>query len=79
MTRARFTHGVCVHRTGGGAGPVDSRYARPPLAWIKRRARRLQTHYGVPRRLAIFDAWRDYIDFAIGRPVGLVATPGGRP
>lgn len=38
-------------------------FHRPPLLWITRRARRLQRFYGVDRRLAIHDAWRDYIDF----------------
>jgi hypothetical protein len=33
------------------------------LAWIKRRARRLQQFYKVDRRVAVFDAWRDWIDF----------------
>lgn len=41
---------------------------RPRLAWIKRRARRLQRFYKVPRRLAIFDAWQDWIDFSGARP-----------
>lgn len=35
----------------------------PRLAWIKRRARRLQNFYQVPRRMAIFDAWIDWINF----------------
>lgn len=50
-------------------------YTRPRLAWIKRRARRLQRFYGISRRLAIFDAWRDHIAF-VGQPVG---QPEGRP
>lgn len=33
------------------------------LAWIKRRARRLQNFYKVSRRIAIYDAWVDYITF----------------
>jgi hypothetical protein len=62
-------------------------YARPRLAWIKRRARRLQRFYGISRRLAIFDAWRDHIAF-VGQPmsqqdakascVGLLVIQGGR-
>lgn len=32
-------------------------------AWIRRRARRLMAFYKINRRLAIFDAWVDYIDF----------------
>ena len=39
------------------------RYSRPRLLWITRRARRLQRAYGIARRIAIYDAWRDYIDF----------------
>lgn len=35
----------------------------PRLLWIKRRARRLQRFYQVPRRMAIFDAWIDWINF----------------
>lgn len=38
-------------------------YRRPPLGWIIRRARRLQHAYGITRRLAIFDARRDYMNF----------------
>lgn len=38
-------------------------YSRPPLAWIKRRARRLMRFYGVSRRLAVFDALTDYVGF----------------
>lgn len=37
--------------------------SRPRLQWIKRRARRLQAFYQVPRRMAIFDAWIDWINF----------------
>lgn len=47
------------------------------LAWIKRRARRLQAFYGVDRRLAIFDAWRDYIDL-VGRSHRLTVVKGGQ-
>lgn len=32
-------------------------------AWIRRRARRLMRAYNCPRRIAIFDAWVDWIDF----------------
>ncbi|MGE0333199.1 MAG: hypothetical protein AB7P37_21170 [Ramlibacter sp.] len=53
-------------------------YARPTLGWIKRRARRLQRFYGVTRRLAIFDAWRDYMDFTAGRTTRLVVLTGGK-
>jgi len=37
------------------------------LAWIKRRARRLQNFYNVSRRIAVFDAWRDWMDFTGAR------------
>ena len=36
-------------------------YTARRLTWIKKRARRYQTGYHVPRRLAIFDAWLDFI------------------
>lgn len=55
-----------------------SNYERPPLAWIKRRARRLQRFYGIERRFAIFDAWRDYAEFVLGRHVRLTSIPGGK-
>lgn len=42
-------------------------YTRPPLAWIKRRARRLMRFYGISRRLAVFDALTDYVGF-VGTP-----------
>lgn len=42
---------------------APSRYARPPLRWITRRARRIERFYKVARRLAIHDAWLDYIEF----------------
>lgn len=38
------------------------------LAWIKRRARRIQKFYGVSRRLAIVDAALDFTLF-IGAPL----------
>jgi hypothetical protein len=34
------------------------------LYWIKRRARRLQAFYKVSRRVAIYDAWQDWIAFS---------------
>ncbi|MBX3588767.1 MAG: hypothetical protein KF796_19215 [Ramlibacter sp.] len=53
-------------------------YTRPTLGWIKRRARRLQSFYGIARRLAVFDAWRDYMSFA-GTPVSpLTLISGGK-
>jgi hypothetical protein len=36
------------------------------IGWIKRRARRLQRFYAVPRKLAIHDAWMDWIAFQGG-------------
>lgn len=36
----------------------------PRLVWIKRRARRLQNYYRIDRRLAIYDAWIDWIAFS---------------
>jgi hypothetical protein len=33
------------------------------LSWIKRRARRLQNFYQVSRRMAVYDAWIDWINF----------------
>ena len=36
------------------------------LAWIRRRARRLVRFYGVDRRLAIWDAWVDWIHWQGG-------------
>ena len=51
---------------------------RPPLLWITRRARRLQRFYGVNRRMAIYDAWRDYIDFTGVQQRSLSLVKGGR-
>jgi hypothetical protein len=53
-------------------------YQRPALSWIKRRARRLQRAYGVARRLAIFDAWLDYVDFTGVQPEHPVFIGGGK-
>ncbi|MFE8644151.1 hypothetical protein ACFX58_03590 [Sphingomonas sp. NCPPB 2930] len=47
-------------------------YSRPTLAWIKRRARRLQAFYGVGRRIAIWDAWTDYARFTGAAALQLV-------
>lgn len=58
--------------------PASTSYARPTLTWVKRRARRLQRFYGVTRRLAIFVAWRDYMDFTAGRSTRLVVLTGGK-
>ena len=40
----------------------DTLYS-PPLQWLKNRARHLQRRYGIDRRLAVFDARRDFCDF----------------
>lgn len=53
-------------------------YARAPLGWIKRRARRLQKFYGITRRIAVFDAWRDYAEFCLWQSAHLVSVPGGK-
>lgn len=53
-------------------------YERPQLAWVKRRARRLQRFYRIDRRLAVFDAMRDYTEFCVGRCARLVSIPGGK-
>ncbi len=57
---------------------MNDAYCRPTLSWIKRRARRLQRAYGVARRLAIFDAWRDYVDFTGIQARHLVLISGGK-
>lgn len=54
-------------------------YQRPLLTWIKRRARRLQRCYGVSRRLAVFDAWTDYIHFTGAQQRQLLISGGKRP
>lgn len=38
-------------------------YKRPRLGWLKRRARRIMSFYGVPRRQAVIDARVDYVAF----------------
>jgi hypothetical protein len=38
------------------------------LGWIKRRARSIEKFYGVDRKLAIFDARRDFVMFKGGQP-----------
>lgn len=42
-------------------GPT--RYHRPPLSWIKRRARRLQRAHSITRRIAIANAINDYMRY----------------
>ena len=55
---------------------APSMYVRPPLRWITRRARRIERFYKVTRRVAIFDAWLDYIEFSglrvITRPAAVL-------
>lgn len=41
----------------------EADYHRPPLGWIKRRAKHLQRAYGITRRLAIASAADDYSTF----------------
>lgn len=56
-------------------------YVRPPLTWITRRARRIQRVYGVARRMAIYDAWVDYVNFTCTpapRAPQLTLVKGGR-
>lgn len=38
------------------------------LAWIKRRARRIERFYKVSRKLAIYDAWMDWTMFSGEQP-----------
>lgn len=33
------------------------------IGWIKRRARRIERFYSIDRKLAIHDAWVDWISF----------------
>lgn len=42
---------------------MEADYKRPPLGWIKRRAKRLQRAYGITRRIAIASAADDYYTF----------------
>lgn len=42
-------------------------YARHALGWTKRRARRIQRGYGVPRRVAVTHALLDYLLFTAPR------------
>ena len=59
-------HHATEHATDPTTVPTTDRprfTARPPLGWIKRRARRLERFYGVKRRAAIWDAALDYVTF----------------
>jgi hypothetical protein len=77
------------HATEHATDPTTDRprvTARPPVGWIKRRARRLERFYGVQRRAAIWDAALDYVTFFHPRMVPvrpnrttrLIAIDGGR-
>ncbi|WP_314971748.1 hypothetical protein [Comamonas testosteroni] len=43
----------------------EADYQRPPLGWIKRRAKRLMRAYSIDRRYAIACAADDYSDFTL--------------
>lgn len=36
---------------------------RTPWAWIRRRARRIQRAFNVPRKVAVFEAASDWLGF----------------
>lgn len=57
---------------------MPARYQRPRLAWIKRRARRLMSFYGVQRRVAISDAAEDYSYFVGPSRPKFTVINGGR-
>ncbi|MCD6663487.1 MAG: hypothetical protein LT082_08815 [Comamonas sp.] len=42
---------------------AEADYRRPPLAWIKRRTRRIERFFQVPRRVALYEATTDYYQF----------------
>lgn len=42
---------------------AEADYRRPPLAWIKRQARRLERGFNCPRRLAVIEAVEQYFMF----------------
>lgn len=44
---------------------AEADYQRPPLGWIKRRAKRLMRAYRIERRYAIACAADDYSDFTL--------------
>jgi len=57
---------------------ISARYQRSHLSWVKRRARRLERCFDVPRRLAVDSASEDYRHFVgAPRPV-LTLIQGGR-
>ena len=49
--------------------PLDERrrYARAFMPWVCRRARRLQTVFGIDRAWAVVEATKDYADFTGSR------------
>ena len=42
---------------------AEADYHRPPLAWITRRARRIERFFGVSRRVAVAEAAENYFQF----------------
>jgi len=42
---------------------AEADYRRPPLAWITRRARRLERAFNVSRRVAVAEAVENYFTF----------------
>ncbi len=42
---------------------AEADYRRPPLAWITRRARRIERAFGVSRRVAVMEAAENYFLF----------------
>ncbi len=42
---------------------AEADYRRPPLAWIKRRARRIERFFQVSRRIAVMEATQDFFTF----------------
>ena len=58
---------------------TEADYRRPELAWIKRRARRLQRFFHCSRRLAVVEAINDYYVFhGLHRTRLLKLIKGGR-
>ena len=41
----------------------EADYRRPPLAWITRRARRIERFFNVSRRVAVMEAAEHYFTF----------------
>lgn len=55
------------------AAPASPSYWRAPIGWIKRRARRIERFYGISRRLAVYDARLDYLEFTRMRDAQIIA------